>query len=115
MSDDAALRTPILPDGERLRTYFFWSLWVGVAFFGVYPTMNWITSLRSARLHLYVPAELAVPFVPQFIWAYLSMYVLFFLPLIFVPTAPMPPLGQPLIPASLITPSLFLLLPAGVS
>ena len=112
MSDDAALRTPILPDGERLRTYFFWSLWVGVAFFAVYPTMNWITSLRSAPLHLYVPAELAIPFVPQFIWAYLSMYVVFLIPPLFIPAAHMPPLGKQLIAGSLISAALFLLIPA---
>ncbi len=111
MSEDA-LPTPTLPRWERLRMFSFLSLWIGVAFFGVYPTMNWITSLRAVRLHLYVPAELAIPFVPQFIWAYLSMYVLFFLPLIFVPTARMPPLGKQLIAGTLISAALFLLLPA---
>ena len=68
-----------------LRTYSIWSFRVGVAFFGVYPTMNWLTSLRPAQFHLYFASELAIPFVPQFIWAYLSMYVLFALPLFFVP------------------------------
>src|SRR5258708_9789708 len=108
MSEDA-LPTPILARWERLRMFSFWSLWIGVAFFGVYPTMNWITSLRSVRLHLYVPAELAIPFVPQFIWAYLSMYVLFFLPLIFVPTARMPPPGKQLIAGPFLSAALFLL------
>jgi hypothetical protein len=111
MSEDA-LPTPILPRWERLRMFSFWSFWIGVAFFGVYPTMNWITSLRPMRLHLYLPAELAIPFVPQFIWAYLSMYVLFFLPLIFVPTTRMPLLGKQLIAGTLISAALFLLLPA---
>ena len=59
-----------------------------------------------------MPAELAIPFVPQFIWAYLSMYVLFFLPLIFIPTARMPALGKQLIAGTLISAVLFLLLPA---
>lgn len=92
--------------------YSFWSFWIGVAFFGVYPTMNWITSLRPARLHLYFPAELAIPFIPQFIWVYLSMYVLFLMPLLFVPVARMPALGKQLIAGSLISAALFLLLPA---
>ena len=111
MSDDA-LRTPILSDGRRLRTFSLWSFWIGVAFFGVYPAMNWITSMRSARLHLFVPAELAIPFVPQFIWAYLSMFVLFFLPLHFIPTGRMPFLGRQLIVGTLLSAALFLLLPA---
>ena|ERR1700688_4552499 len=67
---DAVLPTPILPDVERLRTYLFWSFWVGVAFFGVYPAMNWITSLRRTPLHLYLPVELKIPFIPQFIWVW---------------------------------------------
>jgi hypothetical protein len=109
---NAVLPTPILPDGERLRTYLFWSFWVGVAFFGVYPAMNWITSLRPAPLHLYVPIELKIPFIPQFIWAYLSMYVLFLIPPIFIPAANMPALGKQLIAGSLISAVMFLILPA---
>jgi membrane-associated phospholipid phosphatase len=111
MSEDALL-TPIVQRWERLRMFSLWSFWIGVAFFGVYPAMNWITSLRAVRLHLYLPAELAIPFVPQFIWAYLSMYVLFFMPLIFIPTARMPALGKQLIAGTLISAALFLLLPA---
>ncbi|HEX3071047.1 MAG TPA: Ser/Thr and Tyr protein phosphatase [Thermoanaerobaculia bacterium] len=111
MSEDA-LSTPIVPRWERLRMFSFWSFWIGVAFFGVYPTMNWITSLRSLRLHLYLPAELAIPFVPQFIWAYLSMYVLFLMPLSFIPTARMPALGKQLIAGTLISAGFFLILPA---
>jgi hypothetical protein len=33
---DATAGAPL----PRLRTYLYWSFWVGVAFFGVYPTMN---------------------------------------------------------------------------
>jgi hypothetical protein len=111
MSDDA-LPTQILSGWERPRVFSFWSFWIAVAFFGVYPTMNWVTSLRTIRLHLYVPYELAIPFVPQFIWAYLSMYVLFFLPLVFVPTTRMPALGRQLVAGALISAAMFLLLPA---
>lgn len=96
----------------RLRTYFVWSFWVGVAFFGVYPTMNWLTSLRPRPWHLYVPAELAIPFIPQLVWAYLSMYVLFFLPVFVLPLSRMPALGKQLIAGSLISAAIFLLLPA---
>jgi hypothetical protein len=95
-----------------LRTYLGWSFWVGVAFFAVYPTMNWLTSLRPAPWHLYFPAELAIPFVPMFIWPYLSMYLLFALPLVFIPAERMPPLGRQLIAGSLISAVCFLLLPA---
>src|SRR5205085_8976397 len=89
-----------------------WSFWVGVAFFGVYPAMNWLTSLRRVSWHLYFPAELQIPFVPQFIWAYLSMYLLFALPLFFIPAERMAPLGKQLIAGCIVSAVVFLLLPA---
>lgn len=96
----------------RVRTYLLWSFWVGVAFFSVYPTMNWITSLRPRPWHLYVPAELAIPFVPQLVWAYFSMYLLFLLPLLVLPAERMPALGKQLIAGALVSATVFLLLPA---
>src|ERR1044072_2601433 len=96
----------------RLRTYFLWSFLAGIAFFAVYPTMNWITSLRRAPLHLYLSSELAIPFVPGFIWPYLSMYALFVLPLVFIPAERMPSLGRQLIAGCLLSAAMFLLLPA---
>jgi len=96
----------------RLRTYFLWSFWAGVAFFAVYPAMNWLTSLRRAPLHLYLSGELAIPLVPWFIWPYLSMYALFILPLFLIPADRMPLLGKQLIAGCLISAAMFLLLPA---
>lgn len=95
-----------------MRTYLLWSFWIGVAFFAVYPTMNWITSLRPSRFHLYFGAELGIPFIPQFIWAYLSMYLLFLLPALVMPTANMPSLGKQLIAGCVISAVCFLLFPA---
>jgi len=109
---DAVFPGSIDPDAGRLRTYLVWSFWVGVAFFGVYPTMNWITSLRAAPLHLYFPAELGLPFIPGFIWAYLSMYVLFFVPPLVMPASRMPALGRQLIAGCLVSAACFLLIPA---
>ena len=71
-----------------------------------------MTSLRPALWHLYFTSELVIPFVPQFIWAYLSMYALFALPLFFIPAERMPSLGKQLIAGSLVSAALFLLLPA---
>lgn len=96
----------------RLRTYLFWSFWVGAAFFCVYPAMNWLTSTRARPWHLYHPAELAIPFVPQLVWAYLSMNLLFLVPLFVLPAPRMPALGKQLIAGSLVSALCFLLLPA---
>jgi hypothetical protein len=95
-----------------IRTYLVWAFWVGVAFFGVYPTTNWLTSLRSEPSHLYSHAEISIPFIPQFIWAYLSMYLLLLLPPFFMPAANMPALGKQLIVGTLGSAVSFLLIPA---
>ena len=110
--DGQVLGGLLLPDGARIRGYLQWSGWVGLAFLSVYPTLNWITSLRPQPLHLYVAGELAVPFVPEMIWVYVSMYALFLMPLLFVPAAHMPALGKQLIAGTLVSGFLFLLLPA---
>ena len=55
---------------------------------------------------------MAIPFIPQFIWAYLSMYVLFILPLFLIPAARMPALGRQLIAATIVSAVFFLLIPA---
>ena len=111
MTEASALPTPLASEANRLRTYSRWSLLVGIAFFAVYPTMNWLTSLRTP-LHLYFEAELAIPFVPQFIWPYLSMYVLFAIPPFLIPPENMPALGRQLIAGCLISAVSFLILPA---
>jgi membrane-associated phospholipid phosphatase len=107
-----AIKTPFPSDGSQFRTYLFWAWWAGMAFFAVYPTTNWLTSLRPSPFHLYVLAELDVPFVPQFVWAYLSMYVLFVIPPFVLRASQMPALGKQLIAGTLISGLLFLLLPA---
>jgi membrane-associated phospholipid phosphatase len=107
-----SINVPLTPDSRRLRIYALWAGLAGVAFFAVYPTLNWLTSLRARRLHLYVSAELDIPFVPQFIWAYLSMYILFLLPLFLLPAERMPALGKQLIAGTALSGLLFLLLPA---
>ncbi len=99
-------------DSRRLPTYFLWSFWIGVVFFSIYPTMNWVTSLRAAPLHLYVPLELRIPLLPWFIWPYLSMYLLFVLPPFLIPAANMPALGKQLIAGPVISAVMFLILPA---
>lgn len=94
------------------KTYAFWAIWVGVAFFSVYPTCNWLTSLRGEYFDLYLPVELGVPFVPQFMLAYLSMYVLFALPPFFLKVAELTALGKQLIAGTIISGLVFMILPA---
>ncbi|MCO4811904.1 MAG: phosphatase PAP2 family protein [Gammaproteobacteria bacterium] len=94
------------------KTYAFWAMWVGVAFFSVYPTCNWLTSLRGEYFSLYFAAELDVPFVPEFIVFYLSMYALFAMPPFFLKVTELTALGKQLIAGTLISGLVFLLVPA---
>jgi hypothetical protein len=100
---------------DRLRAwkiYGFWAVWVGVAFFAVYPTCNWLTSRRTRLFDFYVAPELALPFVPSFIWAYLSMYALFLTPPLFLDAPRLRALGRQLVAATIFSGLVFLILPA---
>jgi len=93
-------------------TFGWWACGVGVAFFGVYPTLNWLTAQRASVYGVYMDWELGIPFVPQFVWIYLSMYLLFPLPPLFLDVARLRVLGRQLIWSTLFCGLLFMLLPA---
>lgn len=95
-----------------LKTYAYWAFLVAIAFFFVYPLCNWISSERSEVFHLYLSSELHIPFIPEFIWIYLSMYILFFLPPFFLKVSELEILGKRIIVGTLISGIIFLLLPA---
>ncbi len=97
---------------NRIRLYAYWGGLAGIIFFAVYPALNWFTSTRVHRLHLYVAPELAIPLVPQFIWPYLSMYPLLLTPLFLLPASRMPALGRQLIAGTIAAGLIFLVLPA---
>ncbi len=96
---------------DAWRTYGYWAFWVGIAFFSVYPTCNWLTSLRDETYALYVPAELGIPFWPEFIWIYLSMYVLFSFPPFFLGKQRLRVLGKQLVIATILCGIAFLAVP----
>ena len=81
------------------RTYGFWFFWVSVVFFTVYPFCNWVTAKRDATFSLYIAQEHAIPFVPEFVWIYLSLYLIFLLPPFFLEAEHMNVLGRQLIGA----------------
>ncbi len=94
------------------KTYAYWALWVGVAFFTIYPLCNWISSKRSDIHLLYLEQELSVPFVPEFFWIYMSMYLLFFLPPLFLNVSELVLLGKRIIAGTIISGIVFLLFPS---
>ena len=109
--------TLVLQRGEHdlqavWKTYGYWAFWVGVAFFSVYPSCNWITSQRTDAYRLYLDAELAIPFVPEFFWLYMSLYLLFLLPPFFLGVSQLVLLGKRIIAGTLLSGLVFLLFPS---
>ena len=94
------------------RTYFYWLFWISVVFFTVYPACNWLTAQRETVYSLYLAEELHIPFVPEFVWLYLSLYLLFFMPPFFLGASRMNSLGKRLVGATLFCGAVFLLFPA---
>ncbi|MFM2057486.1 MAG: hypothetical protein RLY71_1871 [Pseudomonadota bacterium] len=103
---------PALPSRHQWLVGARWATWVGLVFFGLYPALNGLTARRAMRWRLYLDVELALPFVPELVWAYLSMYLLFVLPPFFLSVAQLAMLGRQLIAGTLLGALGFLLLPA---
>jgi membrane-associated phospholipid phosphatase len=94
------------------RTYAYWFFWISIVFFTVYPLCNWLTAKRGTTFSLYIESELSIPFIPEFVWAYLSLYLLFIIPPFFLKPARMDVLGKQLVAATIFCGVIFLLLPA---
>lgn len=94
-----------------VKTYIYWAFLVGVTFFSIYPLCNWITSKRSDVLHIYFDNELLIPLVPEFIWVYLSLYVVFFLPPFFLSVLQLEKLGKEIILGTILSAVIYLLFP----
>lgn len=105
---------PRWPGWHGLTPFILWGFFIGIVFFSVYPASNWLTSQRTGLWHLYLERELAIPFLPQFVWLYLSMYLLFFLPPFFVPAHAVAGVGKQLIAGCVACGLLFLLFPAAL-
>lgn len=100
-----------LPSRAVWQTYGIWVTWVSLSFFIIYPACNWLSALQSQTYALYFPFELQLPFVPEFFWGYVSMYVLFLVPPFFLDAHDLRLLGKRLVLATLFSGLIFLLLP----
>ena len=97
---------------EIWKTYSRWVFYISLAFFPTYPLCNWITAQRTDTLGLYCNAELKIPFVPEFIWVYFSMYLLFLAPPLFLNVAQLQALGKRLLIGTLLSSFAFLVIPS---
>ncbi|MEO6155291.1 MAG: phosphatase PAP2 family protein, partial [Thermomonas sp.] len=78
----------------------------------LYPLVNWLTGVRTATFGLYLDSELAIPFLPAWIWVYLSINLLLMLPPLFMRASDIPLLGRRVLVATVSGCAIFLLLPA---
>jgi membrane-associated phospholipid phosphatase len=85
---------------------------VAILFVVVYFCTNWITSRRTGNFHLYLDAELAIPFVPAMIYVYASLLVLLLLPAVFLTRHQLAALARALVVTLFIAAAIYLLLPA---
>ena len=97
---------------QAWKAYAASSLLFVVVFLGVYPACNYLTAHRTTTWALYYSWELGIPFVPIFIWAYLSMLLLWPIqPLVLGPRE-IWRLTQRMLTATLVSGLCFLILPA---
>jgi hypothetical protein len=101
-----------LPTWDRLATGLAGVPIVQIAFFPVYLGCAAITAMRDRPLRLYADGELAIPFWPFMIVPYLSMFVLFLMPLLQLEAGELRDLVRRLVIATLIGGLVFLALPA---
>lgn len=94
------------------RVFGYWVFWISLLFFTIYPLCNWFTSHRENLYHIYFESELAIPFVPEFIWMYLSLYLTFLLPPFFLHERQLVKLGKELVIGTILSGVIFLIFPS---
>jgi membrane-associated phospholipid phosphatase len=100
-----------LPSWRRLIVGIAGAAIVSLAFFPIYLGGAMTTGLLDHRLHLYADWERALPFWPPMIVPYLSMFVLFLVPVLQLDEAELIELVRRLVVASVVGGLFFLCLP----
>jgi len=101
-----------MPDRPTLKTVLGWYLIIDLLFVTIYGGINWITHQRTDLLGLYLRTELAVPLVPEAIWIYFSLFILFLLPIFVLPGERVREEARAAIVGLIIAAAIWLLLPA---
>jgi len=102
------------PGRDEIGTYSCYVLVIGLLFVVGYGGANWLAAQRAEPLHLYLRAELAVPFIPAMLWLYLSINLLFLLPLFRLQREELRRLGRQMIVTTIMATALFVLMPTAL-
>lgn len=94
------------------KIFGYWVFWISILFFSIYPLCNWVTSHRENLYHFYFESELAIPFIPQFVLIYLSLYLTFLLPPFFLYEKQLVKLGKELVIGTILSGVIFLIFPS---
>lgn len=100
---------------QKQRGFVFWAVWVLIASYAVYPTANWLASLRDHRYDFLTPWDAMIPLVPEFIFVYFSFFPFLLLPLWLVQQPVLSALGKRQIAGTLICGLVFVLFPANLA
>ena len=73
-------KTLHIPSRETAAAFFRYYLLLSGVFLVVYGGTNYLTSMRSGHFLLYFDWEARIPFIPGFIYLYLSIFAVFLLP-----------------------------------
>lgn len=101
-----------IPDKGAVSFYLKHYLLLSVAFFVIYGGCNYIASLREHRYQLYWAIEKKIPFVPQSIVVYLSIFLIFILPVFYVDKRRTLALAKAFVATLLVAGIFFIALPA---
>ena len=100
---------------RKQRGFVFWAVWVLIASYAVYPTANWLASLRDQRYDFITRWDAMIPLVPEFIFVYFSFFPFLVLPLWLVQQPVLSALGKRQIAGTLICGLVFVLFPANLA
>ncbi|HHI92675.1 MAG TPA: hypothetical protein ENK04_04040 [Gammaproteobacteria bacterium] len=100
-----------IPEREALSTYLVISLLLSILFVLVYGGMNWLNAARDTHYHWYMDWELSAPLIPGMVYVYLSLEILFLLPLFTMTGIELKQLGKQMAAAILVSGTLFFLFP----
>jgi membrane-associated phospholipid phosphatase len=103
-----------LPSRQAAGTYLTHAAIIGVLFVIGYGGANWLAGQRDSPARVYWDGELEIPFIPQMIWVYLSINLLFLLPVFCLRTAELHLLGRRMIAATLIAVAVFVAMPTAL-
>ena len=97
-----------------LPTYLILATWNLALFALVYGLTNWLNSLRKVHFFFYFEWELNIPFIPQFVFIYLSLILLAVLPVFVLEKKKIQALSHLITIVTLIAGVFFIFLPTKV-